>query len=50
MSKYSVPTQDQAEILRRNGINPDAVMVVSCDEKRLHVLNLHTRADIILYF
>lgn len=50
MSKYTVPTHAQAETLRQNGIDPDAVVVVAADDKRLHVMNLHTRADIIIYF
>lgn len=50
MSKYTVPTDQQAEILRKNSIDPDVVMVVAADDRQLHVLNLHTRADIIIYF
>lgn len=50
MSKYTVPTEAQAEILRKNGIDPDVVVVVMADDKLLHVMNLYTRADITIYF
>lgn len=46
MPKYAQPTPEQAEILRRNGIDPGQVAVDGCDADWLRVLVYTTRDTI----
>ena len=44
-----VPTKDEAEILRRNGINEDDVCVRLRQEHAIHLLNYNTRDNIVIF-
>ncbi len=43
MTKYRVPTEEEKEILRRNGIDPEHVAVFYREERRFCLLNHLTR-------
>lgn len=48
MSKYRVPDTQEEEILRRNKIDPDTVMVGHRSEDAIYLLNSKTRDMIII--
>lgn len=47
--KYAVPTKEQEEILRRNSIDPEKVMVSHADEDSIHLICSKTRDTIAIY-
>lgn len=49
MPKYAQPTPEQAEILRRNGIDPGTVAVDGGDADWLRVLVYTTRDTICIH-
>lgn len=46
---FRPPTQQEAEILRRNGVQPDGLAVKRSDSDVLHVLRHCTRDEIIIH-
>lgn len=46
---YKVPTAEEKEILRKNGMDPEVFMVKYHYEDLLHVFNLDTRNDIRIH-
>lgn len=44
--KYRVPTAEEKEILRRNGVDPEGVAVIFRDEKEIMILRHKTRDTI----
>lgn len=46
--KYRVPTEQEKEIIRRNGIDPEGLAVVSADENCLWLLRHKTRDHIVI--
>lgn len=47
---WPVPTPEERKILEKNGINPENVVVKVHSEDRMHLFNLKTRHDIMIYF
>ena len=48
MQDYRVPTQEEARIISRNGIDPDAVAVTFRDENTIRMLRYDTRDNITI--
>ena len=48
MTKYRVPTEEEKRIMRRNGIEPEGVVVIFRDEKTIHVVRHKTRDQITI--
>lgn len=48
MDKHRMPTKEEAEILRRNGIDPEGVTVIFRDEKTIHLIRHKTRDEITI--
>lgn len=48
MSDYRVPTKEEIEIIRRNGIDPDGVAVTGRDAKTIQLLRYSTRDEITI--
>lgn len=46
---YRVPTKREAEIMERNGLNPDEFAVCRAGDDYLHLLCYRTRDELILY-
>lgn len=46
---YRVPSRREAEFLRRNGIDPEGVMVHHKSSSSIVLLNLKTNDDITIY-
>lgn len=46
--KNRVPTQEELEIIRRNGIDTEGVAVSYRDEDTIHLLRFKTRDTIII--
>lgn len=49
MQDYRVPTLEEAQIISRNGIDPDSVAVVYRDETTIRMLCYTTRDTITLH-
>lgn len=51
MSKHTVPTEQQKEIMRRNGIDVDSVSVAIrfADDDTIRLLNHDTRDEITIH-
>lgn len=47
---WPVPTPEERQILERNSINPDHVVVKGHSKDGLHLFNLNTRHEIFIYF
>ena len=47
-AKFRVPTQEECEILRRNGIDPEGLAVRCRSESAIHLVRLNTRDEISL--
>ena len=48
MTKYRMPTAEEKEILRRNGIDPDGVAVTYRDADTIHLVRHKTRDEITI--
>ena len=48
-TKFRIPTKDESQFLRENGIDPDRVMVNHKSEDTMVLLNLHTNDDIVIH-
>lgn len=48
-SKFRVPTAEEKEILRRNGIDPEGVAVVLRDEDSIRLIRHKTRDYITIH-
>lgn len=48
MSKFPVPTEEEAEILRRNGIDPDRVTVMNRSEDTIWLKCYRTGDEITI--
>lgn len=48
MQDYRAPTQEEARIISRNGIDPDAVAVTFRDENTIRMLRYDTRDNITI--
>lgn len=48
MDKFRVPTEDEARIIRRNGIDPEAVSVTHRDERSIWLIYHKTRDEIVI--
>lgn len=46
---FRKPTEKEAEILRKNGIQPEGLAVKRSDENLIHVLRFCTRDEIIIH-
>lgn len=49
MGKYRIPTEQEAEILRRNGIDPDNLTIVHSDDDCIRALRFQTRDEIVVH-
>ena len=49
ITKFRVPTREEAEYLRANGINPDSVTVMLKDEDSMVLRNYLTNDDIAIH-
>lgn len=47
---WHVPTSEERQILEQNGINPEHVVVKRHSKDALHLFNLKTRHDIMIFF
>lgn len=47
--KNRTPTEQEKEVIRRNGIDLEGLAVVYADENRLHLLRHETRDEILIY-
>ena len=48
MDKFRMPTQEEIEIMRRNGVDPDGVAVTYRDANTIHLLRHKTRDEITI--
>lgn len=48
MDKYRIPTKEEIEIIRRNGIDPDGVAVTYRDARTIQLLMYKTRDQITI--
>ena len=48
MDKYRMPKEEEIEIIRRNGIDPEGVAVTYRDAKTIQLLRYKTRDEIII--
>lgn len=48
MGKHRMPTKEEAEILRRNGIDPEGIVIIFRDEKTISLIRHKTRDEITL--
>lgn len=48
-TKFRVPTAEEIEILRRNGIDPEGLAVRCRSDHAIHLVRLSTRDEISLY-
>lgn len=46
--KYKILTEQQKEVLRRNGIDPEGIAVMYADENRIRLLRHETRDEITI--
>ena len=49
MSKYRVPTPEEEEIIRRNGIDPEGKAISNRSEDCISLLCFQTRDTIMIY-
>ena len=49
MGKPRALTDEEVKILRRNGIDPEGKSVTFRQEDSIHLINHHTRDDIVIY-
>lgn len=47
--KYRIPTEEEKEILRRNGIDTEGVVVCFRDEDTIHLLRHKTQDHITIH-
>lgn len=47
-AKFRVPTPEEIEIIRRNGIDPEGLAVRCRSEHAIHLVRLNTRDEISL--
>ena len=48
-TKFRVPTPEEIEIIRRNGIDPEGLAVRCRSEHAIHLVRLNTRDEISLH-
>jgi hypothetical protein len=46
--KYRIPTEEEERIIRRNGIDPDAVSVTHREDRSIWLIYHKTRDEIVI--